>query len=182
MSTVTLTKVEFDRLKRDLNTAKSARVKVGILGNKTDRQAYDQLYYASSSSSTINNAEIGLAHEYGQKTKNLPARSWLRMPLMTMLPKRLEHIGRAFWRTMILKTGVTTALKALGIEEENVVQRGFATQGFGQWAPWSRRYAAFRRDLETLRRARGTSGKITGGSILILSAQLRRAVTSRVTP
>ena len=174
MSSATLTLDEFKRLKADLHSARSARVRVGVLGNRADR--FDEDWNKEK----LNNPSLGLVHEFGSKTKNIPARSFLRMPLMTRLPKRLDQIGRAFWRAMILKTGVHTALKALGVEGETVVQEAFETGGFGTWPAWSKRYAAWRRRHELRLRAKGSTGPITGGGLLILSHQLRRSITSRV--
>ncbi len=58
------------------------------------------------------------------------------------------------------------------------MQEAFETGGFGTWAKWSPRYARWRAGFE---RARSKLiGPLRPGSILILSGQLRRAVTSRV--
>lgn len=180
MSKVRFNVDDMKKLGAALHSARSARVRVGVLGNKAERRQLDNLGHEAWDKENFNNPTLGFWHEFGIKTKNLPARSFLRLPLMTELPKHIATIGRAFWRNFILKRDVPTALKALGVEGENTVQRAFETQGFGAWPQWSAGYASFRRALEKRRRAKNTHGKITGGSLLILSGQLRRSITSRV--
>jgi hypothetical protein len=174
VNTVRLHIVEMRQLRQALQTARNARVRVGVLGNKADR--FDD----AGSKQKLNNPSLGLTHEFGSMTRNIPARSFLRMPLRTRLPARMEQIGRAFWRAMILKRGPLYALRALGVEAENIVQEAFETGGFGHWPKWSPRYARWRAAYE---RARSKLvGPLRPGSLLILSAQLRRAITSRVEP
>jgi hypothetical protein len=68
------------------------------------------------------------------------------------------------WLRRIRMTGVKSAVKLLGVMGEETVQEAFATGGFGQWPALRPR---------TIQR-KGSS------RILIDSAQLRKAVTSRV--
>lgn len=135
----------------------------------------------------LNNPTLGLMHEFGTKAvtesfpsgergpgavatfqivsrRAIPARSFLRMPLMTRLQSKLDEIGRGVWRAIILKRGVRAALGALGTVARNLVDSAFATRGFGQWAPNS---------PMTIRR-KGSSAP------LIDTAQLRKSVTYEV--
>ncbi len=161
----------FDDVRRALAEGRSLRVKVGVLGNKAERQDEDW------NKEKINNPTLGAIHEFGSKTRNIPARSWLRMPLTLFLPKRVDQIGRHVWRALILRRGLKEALKDLGVLAESVIQEAFATGGFGQWAPLSARYARWK--MAFTRRKSGKIGPVRI-AILILSGQLRKSVTSRV--
>lgn len=161
-------------LGRALRAFKNARVRVGILsGAKVGR--YD---IEKTTQDKFNNPTLGIVHEFGSKLRNIPARSFLRMPLTLFLPKRIQQIGIAVWRALVIQNGPLLALKQLGVAGENVVQEAFETGGFGRWAKWSPRYASWRMRFE---RARSKLiGPLQPGSLLILSGQLRRSVTSRV--
>ncbi len=161
-SKVTLHLGEMRLLRTELAKAKNARVRVGILGSKADRFAI------TGAAAVKNNPTIGLEHEYGVMHNPwgciTPARSFLRMPLMTRLGLEIEKIGRSVFRAIVLKRGINVALQNLGAVGENVVQQAFATGGFGQWPALS---------AITIRK-KGSS------AILIESAQLRKSVTSQV--
>lgn len=161
MNTVTLHVDQMKALRVELDKAKGARVRVGILGNKAARWG--------KGSGVLNNPTLGLTHEFGSIKRNIPARSFLRVPLMTRLPREIDVIGRSVWREMIVGKGVLNALRALGVIGENTVQRAFETGGFGKWAPLSPRYARWKQ-------------KIVGKNmtLLVLSGQLRRSITSSV--
>jgi hypothetical protein len=136
---------------------------------------------------SLNNPTLGLIHEFGTKQvvestpsgetgpgavatfehvthHAIPARSFLRMPLMTRLQTRIDEIGRGVWRAIVLKRGMLPALATLGTVARNLVDAAFASGGFGQWAP---------NTPATIRR-KGSSAP------LIDSAQLRKSVTYQV--
>lgn len=165
---------QFEALSRALEDAGKARVRVGILGNKAER--FDEDWNKEHT----NNPTIGLVHEFGSKKDNIPARSFLRMPLMLYLPKKLDQIGKAAWRNLVIQKSVPLALKQLGVLGENVVQEAFATGGFGQWPGYSARYGRWK-ELFTRNKTK-TMGMIgpVRLALLVLSGQLRRSVTSRV--
>ncbi len=173
-ATVTHKDEQMTALRAALAIFSKARVRVGVLsGSKNER--YD---IEKTAQDPFNNATLGAAHEFGVKSRNLPPRSFLRMPLMLHLPKEIDNIGREVWRLLVIQKGPLLALKQLGVLGENVVQQAFQTGGFGQWPKWSARYARWRSGYE---RARSKLiGPLRPGSLLILSGQLRRSVTSRV--
>lgn len=140
------------RVIEDLKKTRRARAHVGVLGSGVRLQ------------STLTNAEIGLEHEYGVITRNLPERSFLRMPLISKLPQAIAAAGAAAWRKAIVEKGVLNALGNLGALGEHVVQEAFATGGFGFWKKLSARRI----------REKGSS------VILIDTAQLRQTIDSRV--
>lgn len=150
-ATVKLDVEKMRALRVELDKIKGARVKVGLLGAHSER--FDEDW----NKQPLNNPTLGLIHEFGTKgplgtigtpdaavsevplraRAPIPARSFLRMPLLTRLPDELDKIGRAVWRALIVKEGGLAGLKALGELAVGVVQRAFETGGFGQWAPLS---------------------------------------------
>jgi len=109
------------------------------------------------------NADIGLAHEKGIKSKNLPRRSWLEEPLRDHLSEYFSKAGKKAIEQMLLGTP-RMAYAQLGLIAEVIIQKGFASGGYGKWKP-----------LSPITIARKGSS-----AILIDTAQLRRSVTSEV--
>ena len=149
-------------LKAVVNGFRNARVKVGLLGNKADR--FDYFWNKEPK----NNPTIGLEHEFGVKNnpwgRETPARSFLRMPLMTQLPNKIASIGAETWKAIIVKRSLADGLKNLGAAAEATIQEAFATGGWGQWQP-----------ISWIQRVKKRSS-----AILINTAQMRKAVTSKV--
>lgn len=176
MNAVRLNVTQMQALSRALTAARSARVRVGILGNKAERLDEDW------NKEKINNPTLGAVHEFGSKKRGIPARSFLRMPLTLHLPNEVDKIGRAVWRRLVIEKSVVLALKQLGALAELVVQRAFETGGFGSWPGYSKRYGRWK-ELFT-RKKTGTLAKIgpVQLALLILSGQMRKAVTSKVVP
>ena len=171
-------KVSFDvgelkALARSIKASKNYRVRVGLFPDKATRDPESKeeaLFRATmrqhgeTPEGSISNPALGAIHEFGSKLRNIPARSWLRMPIILYLRPAVEGRGRAFWKSAISTKGLREALKKLGIVAENVIQNAFETGGFGQWK--SLKPATIR--------AKGST------SILIDSAQFRKAVASKV--
>ena len=70
-----------NQILRSLRDADSARVKVGILGEKTNRRdnvAKPGKKFKGGPLSVLTNAEIGLIHEFGDPAHNLPVRSFYK--------------------------------------------------------------------------------------------------------
>ena len=128
-------------------------VKVGILGDKNKRD----------DSGEVTNAEIGLVHELGSKSRNIPARSFLQMPLHQRQQEIVAET-KAGAESKIKKGDTLAVLKTLGVACENAVQDAFGTQGFDTWEPDK---------PETIAR-KGSAAP------LIDSAQLRKSITSKV--
>lgn len=98
--------------------------RVGVLGSKNVRNA--------SNKSTLTNAEIGLAHEFGVVSRNLPRRSFLEMPLQLKMPEYYKHVWPSLLKA-IESGNIQKAYKDLGIKGEQVVQLAFGTSGYGTW-------------------------------------------------
>jgi hypothetical protein len=133
-------------------------VRIGILGasGKNTRAK-------SSKGNDITNAEIGLAHEKGIKSRNLPRRSWLEEPLRDNLSIYFVALGKKVVEKM-LRGSYQQAYAELGLVSEIIIQKGFETGGYGKWKP-----------LSPITIARKGSD-----AILIDTAQLRKSVTSEV--
>lgn len=130
---------------------KAPSARIGILGS------------APRTGSKVSNAQVGAAHEFG--TSHLPVRSFLRVPLNDHLTRRLESSGAFDPETLLEITKAGTIipwLKKMVITAEAIVAEGFATNGFGKWAPWKAPY------------------KSATGMILVDTTQLRNSVTSEI--
>ncbi len=143
---------------------------VGILGAKAhNRKEAGSLKRAGGhkltrNPSEITNAEIGLKHEKGSISENIPRRSFLEMPLIEK-GNALLRIKDYLWAQFSTgKRDYQTIYKQLGIMAEVIIQKAFATRGFGKWRPNSPRTVA----------EKGSDAP------LIDTAQLRRSITSRV--
>ena len=160
---VTLDIRQLQALRKQLADNKGAVVRVGILGNRNER--FD-INTSTTTRDKLNTPTRGLIHEFGSVANNIPERSFLRMPLLTRLPSKVNQIGRQVWRDLVTGQGLLPALKQLGVLGENIVQEAFATRGFGQWAA---------NKAATIRRKKSSMP-------LIDTAQLRKSVTSEVVP
>jgi hypothetical protein len=139
-------------LQRQVVELEAQHAEVGLLAETSGR----------SSGRGKSNPDIGFVHEFGSVLQNIPERSFIRMPLMV-------HLGNAVssgidWFRLLKFRGVKFVLAKLGVVAEDLIQEGFATGGYGTWP--ALRPATIRRK--------------NSSAILIESAQMRKAVTSRV--
>lgn len=145
-----------------------ARVHVGILGGFDQRAPEGE-----EGSAPVGNAELGVIHEFGviSEKRNIPARSFLRMPVINELPGALAVTRRDLWHRVIVQKGVRGALGLLGAYALDVIHLAFETGGFGHWQALSPRTV----------RAKMKKGRGAGStSILIDSAQMRQAITAEL--
>lgn len=142
------------KLREDIQKNGKARVHVGILGVSAERVSGD----------TLNNPSLGAVHEFGSIERNIPSRSFLRMPVIQELPAALQATTKDQWHKVIVKKGLLGALGLLGSYALDVIQLAFDTSGFGSWSPLKPR---------TIRR-KGSS------AILIDTAQMRQSITAEV--
>lgn len=128
---VTLKTADLDKLRAEIAKAAGYQARVGVLGQTADREDGGTL----TNPHGLNNAEIGLKNEFGSKAENIPARSFLRVPIMLELPKELKRIKKSEWIAAIVQNGIESALTQLGLLAEGVVLGGFGSAGYGTWAP-----------------------------------------------
>lgn len=134
---------------------KAPVIKVGILGGHDAR-----------SGKTTSNATIGAVHEFGDPSRNIPQRSFLRMPISTHLQKEMEASGEFDKETLqgVIKTGnlLPWAKKIAAIAEQTVAE-SFLTSGWGQWSAW-----------------KNPKYENNTGQLLIDTQQLRESISSTV--
>jgi phage gpG-like protein len=127
--------------------------RVGVLGANNARD-----------DGSMGNAEIGLVHEFGSKSGAIPARSFLKSPLLMRSKMILNAMGSSSVKTAFAKGDYERVYKLLGIKAEEIVQDAFSSGGFGAWSP-----------LKPATIARKGSS-----SILQDTNELRRSITSDV--
>lgn len=134
-------------------------VKIGVLGSAGRSAKYGQ-------KGAPTNALIGAVHEFGSPARNIPQRSFLRVPLSENLNKELENSGLLDKDTLalVIKSGTMTPwMKQVAVCAEAVVDDAFETSGNGTWPKW--------------RNPNYTNG---GGMLLVDTGQLRDSITSEV--
>lgn len=147
-------------------------VKVGILGGKAQEEhgrkdaggiAKGGGHKVGKTASSKTNAEIGLAHEVGVKSRNLPRRSWLQNPLEDKLPEYFKKIGSKTIANILVKQ-IGRAYQELGLVCEQIILKGFETGGYGKW--------------QALKQS--TIARKGSSTILVDTAQLKKSITSQV--
>lgn len=156
MNTVKVDLSGLRKFRSQLDELEKGRAQVGLFPETAGRSA--------DPGRIDNNPTLGALHEFGNLGKNLPERSWLRMPLTLHLGAAIAMRDAADWIKSLRTSGAKRVLAFLGALGEDVVQESFATRGWGLWPALQ---------PATIRK-KGSS------AILIESAQMRKAVTSRV--
>lgn len=153
MNTVKLNLSTLRTLRRQVQELGKQRVQVGLFQDKASRTGVR----------FGDNPSLGFIHEFGDPEHNIPERSWLRMPLMTQLGTQIKAKA-ASWLYILRTQGAKRTVAVLGALAVDLIAEGFATGGFGAWAPLKR---------ETIRRKHSAR-------ILIESSQMRKAVEYRI--
>jgi hypothetical protein len=166
-SKVRLNVTKLRELRAEMQAAGKSYVKIGLLGSSANR---GQVPLGSEigpfKPDKLNNPTLGLIHEKGCQSANppVPRRSFLQIPLEKELTPAIKSVGGKKWENLILTKGIRAALTYLGVMAENVVQKGFATGGYGRWKPLA---------ASTIARKGSTD-------ILMETDQMRRAIHSEV--
>ena len=129
-------------------------VKLGVFGNKNTRDE----------GGGTTNAEIGLVHELGSRSRNIPSRSFLRMPLHQRQTEIVAET-KVGAEKKLAEGNVVGVLNTLGASCHNAVQDAFGSQGFGTWPD----------DKEATKARKGKDP-----AVLIDSGQLRRSIAWKV--
>ena len=104
--------------------------KVGVLSSTNSRNP------KKGETDVGTNVAIGMKHEFGSLTENIPQRSFLRMPLNKKRKKLLDSVkGKKTVDEIVSQLGLVGAVERLGVAAEGIVQDAFKTRGFGSWAP-----------------------------------------------
>lgn len=109
-------------------------VEVGIMGEQAAaihkvRNDDDELVEPKK---PVTNAFIGAVHEYGCVSRNIPARSFLRMPLESRMPLVLKASADSLVE-YLAKGRLREWLVQLGAKAEKIVNEAFHTSGWGTW-------------------------------------------------
>lgn len=99
--------------------------RVGILGSDAG-EIHDE-------DSGMTNSEIGLIQEFGSESRNIPARSFLRMPLETQQDTLIQTLDTGAVKDAIEQGDTKQVYKILGFAAEQIVKDAFNTGGFGNW-------------------------------------------------
>ena len=140
------------------NIREHYHVRIGILGQKSFRGEEDQ------EGKPVNNAELGVIHEFGSVKRNIPPRSFLRNTLAT---KNEEIVDDVLTKKKEIKEDMVDGdgsllFKVIGVAAEGKVLDSFDSRGFGTWP--------------ALKRAR----KDGSNAPLVDTGQLKGAVTHDV--
>ena len=138
--------------------AKPPTARIGILSGSAPR--------TSAEAKNPSNAEIGAVHEFGSIKRNIPSRSFLRVPLTELLNKRLESSGALDKDVMaaVIKSGtVTPWLTRIMVIAEGIVSDAFDSGGFGKWKKW-----------------KDPGYQNNTGMLLVDTQQLRNSITTEV--
>lgn len=99
--------------------------RVGVIGS-----AAGEVHDAESG---LTNAALGLIHEFGSDSNNIPARSFLRMPLEAQQDKLMQTLDTGSVKESIESGDIKQVYKILGFSAEQIVKDAFNTGGFGNW-------------------------------------------------
>ena len=100
-------------------------VKVGVLRSDNSREDED--------GGVLGNAEVGLIQEIGSISRNIPARSWLRMPIETRQKELIKFMQSPKAQGLAEDLQFEKLLQLLGIKAEAIIHEAFQTGGFGKW-------------------------------------------------
>lgn len=144
---------ELEALVKELGGQYVARV--GILGSNAG---------AAHTGTDLTNAEIGLIHEFGSLSRNIPPRSFLRMPVEVKQQEIVQGMASYRTKNALEKGEIKRVYRDLGLYAEGFVKQAFASGGYGNWAP----------------NKPSTVAQKGSDKPLIDTAQLRRSITSDV--
>ena len=153
------------------NLKQKASVQVGVFQGASARKEEG-----------LTNAALARIHELGSPEHNIPARSMLKVPIGDHINQIMAPFkGKA--ESFLMKGKLKDLYKLIGIAAEKVVDGAFNSGGYGKWQPLrsSTILAKLKGSLHRrqLTRAHIFAGNI-GMAILINTAQLRKAFSSRV--
>lgn len=117
VDTAKLDMSEFDEYVKDF---KRAYAKVGVLGSVGDTDV-----------ETI--AQYAVAHEFGVVERNLPARSFIRLPLELHMPDGVKEVRKRL-KKLLEEGKVEEACAVLGMKGVEIIKKFFEDQGEGHWA------------------------------------------------
>jgi hypothetical protein len=113
------------RFQKSIGELKGSQIHVGVLGAKAGSRADD---------SGKTNAEIGADHEYGVKSRRIPRRSFLEMPMVLKFGKFLQAQAVSLLEIMNA-SGAQGFLRGTALIAGQTIDKAFDTGGWGNWPP-----------------------------------------------
>lgn len=141
-------------------------VRVGIFGEKNSRN------------DGMTNAELGAIHEFGVMSKNIPPRSFLRMPIAFKQNDILKKTS-AGAPALLAQGRLIQILENLGRACMEVVIGAFRSSGYGNWPKDKPRTAAHKL---TSKGKKATAKNIAKDLPLVDTGQLQRSILWKVGP
>jgi len=108
---------------KNLEQVKKKSVFVGLPKGKTGSKIY------KDGTSVL---EVGASHEYGVPSRNLPRRSFLRVPFAVKRKELEIEIARQFKKVFEGRDSIK-ALNIIGVTAQNISQGAFRSRGYGTW-------------------------------------------------
>jgi hypothetical protein len=119
-----------DLLKK-INDYKKLEVAVGLPKGKRLKN-----YKTRKTVKTVKTVlDVGLVHEYGSISRNIPQRSFLRTPFLVKDKEIRKEITRQAINVFDKNETVKSGLSKIGIFATGVSQMAFTTKGYGNWKP-----------------------------------------------
>lgn len=132
------------------------RLLVGIMGAKNIRKK----------ETDIDNASVGVTHEFGSPSEGIPKRSFLRMPLSLKLNSEISGflpLPNSWQKKLVTRDGWDLFMRKTGALSLKIIKSAFQTRGFGTWKPW-----------------RNKNYSNNAGMVLVDTTQLRDSITFRI--
>jgi hypothetical protein len=160
-----------DLLKK-INDYKKLEVAVGLPKGKRLKK-----YKTVKTVKTV--LDVGLVHEYGSISRNIPQRSFLRTPFLVKDKEIRKEITRQAINVFDKKETVKSGLSKIGIFATGISQMAFTSRGYGNWKPLAEE--TIRRKKKKASKRRGKSLKTMESSTeLIDTGILRSSITYAV--
>jgi phage gpG-like protein len=149
-SAFSIDNTKLSKFVKTLEGFKGQEIRLGVFGNTTSREGSGPQLQGKKAPPT--NAELAMVHEFGSKTRNIPMRSFLRMPVHQK-SKEIYDVAIKGAIDLFIKGESAKILNRIGSKAVAVVMQAFATSGFGQWASPKRRSGSPLVDTGQLRRS-----------------------------
>lgn len=153
-----------------LKNVEKYKVRVGILGSQAT---------STHKNSSLTNAELGAIHEQPEHDgTKIPRRSFLEDPLKEKLGAEIQKLKKNIFKMFIIKNDPAAFYNALSVRAVEIVRNAFMTNGYGQWAPLTKRYE--KRRVNKVKGKKKREQYWLNYNILVDTGQLWRSISSKV--
>lgn len=123
--------------------------------------------------------DIGLVHEYGSISRNIPQRSFLRTPFLVKDKEIKKEITRQAINVFDKIETVKSGLSKIGIFATGISQMAFTSRGYGNWKPLSKKTIMIKKKNASKRRGKSLK-TMESSTELIDTGRLRSSITYAV--